>query len=217
MRLKTTVPVLLCALVACAVSYADTESIKLTCDLDVTTQPPYGDVKHSHETAVVVLLFDAATGFKAIRIYSVAIPVAVANKKGGAVTSFVDNSDRNRWDISNRRDRSKVASDESAAIDRDTGHITASYILTVGDASQHVKARGNCAKVAPSKRTTVQRQSAPNRALEGQSACAACVQVVVKRERASAPEAERGESSNIEQIGLVAGLAKVRARRVVRQ
>jgi hypothetical protein len=93
---------------------------------------------------MVEMLFDAATGFKAIRIYSAAIPVAVANKKGGAVTSFVDNSDENRWDISNRRDRSKVASDESASIDRNTGDITAQSITTVGDASQHVEARGTC-------------------------------------------------------------------------
>jgi hypothetical protein len=130
--------------------YADTETVELTCDLDVRTQPPEGAPKHAHETAVVEMLFDAATGFKAIRIYSVAIPVAVANKKGGAVTSFVDHSDNNRWDISNRRDRSKVASDESAAIDRNTGHITASSVITVGDASQRVEARGTCAKLAKS-------------------------------------------------------------------
>ena len=150
--MKITIPLLLCGVVGSPVSYADTEKIKLTCDLDVTTKPPYGDSKQSHETAVVEMLFDAATGFKAIRIQSVAIPVAVANKKGGAVTSFVDNSDENRWDISNRRDRSKVVSDESAAIDRNTGHITAYSITTVGDASQHVEARGTCAKVDTSKR-----------------------------------------------------------------
>jgi hypothetical protein len=149
---KITIPLLLCGVVASPVSYADTETIKLTCDLDVTTQPPYGDSKQSHETAVVEMLFDAATGFKAIVIHSVAIPVAVANKKGGAVTSFIDNSDENRWVISNRRDRSKVASDESAAIDRNTGHIKAYSITTVGDASQHVEARGTCAKVDTSKR-----------------------------------------------------------------
>jgi hypothetical protein len=150
--LTVTLPLLLCAVVALPVSYADTEAIELTCDLDVTTQPPDGEVKQSHETAVVVMLFDAATGFKAITIHSVAIPVAVANKKGGAVTSFVDNSDENRWDISNRRDRSKVASEESVAIDRNTGRITAYSITTVGDASQHVKARGSCATIDTSKR-----------------------------------------------------------------
>jgi hypothetical protein len=107
-------------------------------------------------------MFDAAAGFKAIRIHSAAIPVAVANKKGGAVTSFVDNSDKNRWDISNRRDRSKVASDESAAIDRNSGHITASSTITVGDASQHIEARGTCAKVDPGKRKLARRQSAPD-------------------------------------------------------
>ena len=139
-------------MVASPVSYADTETINLTCELEVTLRPPNGGVKQSHETAVVEMLFDAATGFKAIRIYSVAISVAVANKKGGAVTSFADNSDENRWDISNRRDRSEVASDESAAIDRSTGHITAHSITTVGDASQRVEARGTCAKVDTSKR-----------------------------------------------------------------
>ena len=145
--LTVTLPLLLCAVVAVPVSHADTEAIKLTCDLDVTTQSADGAVKQSHETAVVVMLFDAATGFRAITIHSVAIPVAVANKKGGAVTSFVDNSDESRWDISNRRDRSKVASEESAVIDRNTLHITAHSVTTVGDASQHVQARGTCAKV----------------------------------------------------------------------
>ena len=150
--MNLTIPLLLCGVVASPVSYADTEAIKLTCDLDVTTQPPYGDSKQSHETAVVEMLFDAATGFKAILIHSIAIPVAVANKKGGAVTSFVDNSEGNRWDISNRRDRSIVASDESAAIDRNTGHITAYSVTIVGDASQHVEARGTCTKVDIGKR-----------------------------------------------------------------
>lgn len=150
--MKITVPLLLCSVVASPFSYADTETINLTCRLDVTTRPPNGDAKESHETAVVEMLFDAATGFKAIRIHAVAISVAVANKKGGAVTSFVDNSDENRWDISNRRDRSEVASDESAAIDRNTGHITAYSTTTVGDASQRVEARGTCAKVDTNKR-----------------------------------------------------------------
>jgi hypothetical protein len=149
---RITIPLLLCGIVASPVSYADTETIKLTCDLYVTTQPPRGDSKQSHEIAVVEMLLDAATGFKAIRIHSVAIPVAVANKKGGAVTSFVDNSDENRWDISNRRDRSKVTSEESATIDRNTGHITAYSITTVGDASQHVRARGSCATIDSSRR-----------------------------------------------------------------
>ena len=145
------IPLLVCAVAALPVSYADTEKIKLTCELDVTIQPPDGDPKQSHETAVVELLFDAATGFKAITIHSVAIPVAVANKKGGAVTAFVDKSDENRWDISNRRDRSKVASDESAVIDRNTGHITVHSVTTVGDASQHVQAQGTCTRVDTSK------------------------------------------------------------------
>jgi hypothetical protein len=149
---KISVPLLLWGVVASPLSYADTDTIDLTCRLDVTTRPPDGDAKQSHETAVVEMLFDAATGFKAIRIYSGAISVAVANKKGGAVTSFVDKSDENRWDISNRRDRSEVVSDESAAIDRSTGHITAYAITTVGEASHHVEARGTCAKVDTSKR-----------------------------------------------------------------
>ena len=79
---KIKIPLLVCAVVVLPVSYADTQAIKLTCDLDVTTQPPDGEVKQSRETAVVVMLFDASTGFKAITIHSVAIPVAVANKKG---------------------------------------------------------------------------------------------------------------------------------------
>lgn len=146
--MRSALPLLLCGVVAPLVSYADTEMIELTCDLYVTTQPPHGESKRSHETVGLEMLFDAATGFKAIVIHSVAIPVAVANKKGGAVTAFVDNSDGNRWEISNRRDRSKVASDQAAAIDRNTGQITAHSITTVGDASQRVEARGTCVKVA---------------------------------------------------------------------
>jgi len=149
---KVTIPLLLWGAVTSSVSYADTETLKLTCELDVTTQPPYGGSKQSHETALVEMLFDTLTGFKAILIHSVAIPVAVANKKGGAVTSFVDNSDKNRWDISNLRDRTKVASNQAAAIDRNTGHITAYSITTVGDASQHVEARGTCVKIGNGKR-----------------------------------------------------------------
>ena len=145
--MKIALPLLSCAVLASPVGHADTETIQLTCELDVTTQPPLGDSRRSHETVVVEMLFDARTGFKAISIRSVAIPVAVANKKGGAVTSFADNSDENHWDISNRRDRSKVASDESVAIDRNTGFITAHSIKTVGDASQHVEARGTCKRV----------------------------------------------------------------------
>ena len=149
---KITLPLLVCAVVASPLSHADTETIKLTCELDVTTQPPYGDSKRSHEIAVVEMLLDLATGFKAIRIHSVAIPVAVANKKGGAVTSFVDHSDEQHWDISNRRDRSKVASEESAIIDRNLGRLTAYSTMTVGEASRHVEARGTCGKVATTKR-----------------------------------------------------------------
>jgi len=148
---KITVSLLLCGVLVSPVCYANTETIKLTCDLDVTTQPSDGDSKQSRETAVVEMLFDASTGFKAIVIHSVSIPVAVANKKGGAVTVFVDNSNENHWEISNRRDRSKVASEQSAAIDRDTGHITAYSTTTVGDASQHVQAQGSCVKIATAK------------------------------------------------------------------
>ena len=150
--MKITIPLLACALVASPVSHGDTETIKLTCELEVTTQAPPGDSKRSHEIALVEMLLDPATGFKAIRIHSVAIPVAVANKKGGAVTSFVDHSDEQHWDISNRRDRSKMASEESATIDRNLGQLTAYSTTTVGEASQHVEARGTCRKVDSSKR-----------------------------------------------------------------
>jgi len=146
-----TIPFLLCAILASRVSYADTTTIELTCDLEVTTESPHGDSKRSHETVAVEMLLDPVTRFKAIVIHSVAIPVAVANKQGGAVTAFVDNSDENHWDISNRRDRSKVASDQSAAIDRTTGHITARSVTTVGAASQQVEARGTCTKIDASK------------------------------------------------------------------
>jgi len=144
--LKTTIPLLLCGVVASPLGCADTQTIELTCELDVTTQAADGHSRQSHETAAVELLLDAATGFKAIRVHSVAIPVAVANKQGGAVTSFVDRSDEERWDISNRRDRSKVASEESATYELTTGYLTASSIAMVGDAAQRVEARGSCAK-----------------------------------------------------------------------
>jgi len=144
--LKITIPLLLCGVGASPLSYADTQTIELTCELDVTTQPANDHSRQSHETAAVELLLDAATGFKAIRVHSVAIPVAVANKQGGAVTSFVDHSDEKHWDISNRRDRSKVASEESATYELATKYLTAASIAMVGDASQRVEARGSCAK-----------------------------------------------------------------------
>ena len=144
--LKITIPFLLCAVVASPLSYAGTQTIELICELDVTTQAADGHSRQSHETAAVELLLDAATGFKAIRVHSVAIPLAVANKQGGAVTSFVDHSNEKRWDISNRRDRSKVASEESATYELATGYLTASSIVVVGDAAQRVEARGSCAK-----------------------------------------------------------------------
>ena len=150
--MKITIPLLVCAVVASPVSHGDTETIKLTCELEVTTRPPYGDSQRSHEIALVEMLLDRSTGFKAIRIHSVAIPVAVANKKGGAVTSFVDHSDEQHWNISNRRDRSKVASEESATIDRNIGQLTAYSTTTVGDASRHVEARGTCGKFTTGKR-----------------------------------------------------------------
>ena len=150
--MKITIPLLVCAVVASPVSHGDTETIKLTCELEVTTRPPRGDSQRSHEIALVEMLLDRSTGFKAIRIHSVAIPVAVANKKGGAVTSFVDHSDEQHWNISNRRDRSKVASEESATIDRNIGQLTAYSTTTVGDASRHVEARGTCGKFTPGKR-----------------------------------------------------------------
>jgi hypothetical protein len=50
-------------------------------------------------------------------IHSVAIPVAVANKKGGAVTSF-DNSDENRWDISNRLGVAGVTASSASSLKR---------------------------------------------------------------------------------------------------
>lgn len=146
------VRLLCCGVLASQVSYAGTEIITLTCDLDVTIQPPDGAARRSHETAAVDLMLDAVSGFKAITIHSAAIPVAVANKKGGAVTSFVDHSDPQHWEISNRRDRSKVASDERVAIDRKTGQITAYSVTTAGDASQHVEAHGHCTRVDTAKR-----------------------------------------------------------------
>ena len=148
-----TLAFLLCSAVAAAVSYADTARIELTCDLDITTESRPGESKPSHETVVVEMLLDPVTRFKAIVIHSVAIPVAVANKAGGAVTAFVDNSDENHWDISNRRDRSKVATDQAAAIDRISGRITAHSVTTVGEASQRVEARGTCAKIGASEPT----------------------------------------------------------------
>ena len=140
------IPFLLCGVITSPLSYADTQTIELICELDVTTQRPDGHSRQSHETAAVELLLDAATGFKAIRVHSVAIPVAVANKQGGAVTSFVDHSNEKRWDISNRRDRSKVATEESATYELSSGYITAYSIAMVGDAAQRVEARGSCAK-----------------------------------------------------------------------
>lgn len=139
-------------LVVCSVARADVQTIKLTCELNVIVYHPYSKPSSSHETTDVEMQFDDTTGFKAISISSLTVPVNVANSKGGAITSYVDNSDANRWDISSDRERKGSSSQQSAAIDRNTGRLTAYVITTVGNVSERAEARGTCIKVDTTKR-----------------------------------------------------------------
>ena len=79
-------------------------------------------------------------------------PVNVTNGKDGATTSYVVNSDADRWDISSDRQRAGSLSQQSAAIDRNTGRLTAYVITTVGNASERAEARGLCVEVDTTKR-----------------------------------------------------------------
>jgi hypothetical protein len=146
--MRVPICLLLCAVAGSPLSHAATQRTTLTCELDITTQPAHGEARRSHERAEIELLFDEVSGFKAVTIHSAAVPVAVANKKGGAVTSFLDHSSGERWDISNVRDRTKVASDERVVIEPKTGVISAYSSTTVGDASERVEAHGHCATAA---------------------------------------------------------------------
>ena len=130
-----------------ATSINDVQTIKLTCELDIIVHHPYGDSSKSHETVEVGMLFDNGTGFKAISVKSISVPVNVANSRVGGITSYVDNSDATRWDISSDRQDAASLSRQAAAIDRNTGRLTAYVITTVGNASERAEARGTCVKV----------------------------------------------------------------------
>jgi len=136
-----------------ATSINDVQSIKLTCELDIIVHHPSGDPSKRHETVEVGMLFDDGTGFKAISVKSISVPVNVANGRVGGITSYVDNSDANRWDISSDRQEAAGLSRQAAAIDRNTGRLTAYVITTVGNASERAEARGTCVEVDTTKRT----------------------------------------------------------------
>jgi hypothetical protein len=131
---------------------ADVSSTKLTCELDVIVHHPYGEPSNSHETTGVELQIDESTGFRAVLVDSMTIPVSVANSKGGAITAFVDNSDDNRWDLSTDRKRAGSLLQQYVAIDRNTGRLNAFSISTVGNVSERTEARGVCSKVDTVKR-----------------------------------------------------------------
>jgi hypothetical protein len=125
----------------------DTETVKLLCNLDVTVHHPYGEPDKSRETDSVEMQSDASTGFKAILIQSLTIGVSVANAKGGAVISYVENSNNNRWEISSDRKQGNILSQQMAAIDRNTGQLTAYEITTVNGVSERTEAIGTCNKI----------------------------------------------------------------------
>ena len=129
-----------------ATSIKDVQTIKLTCELDIIVHHPYGDPSKSHETVEVGMLFNDGTGFKALSVKSISVPVNVANSRVGGITSYVDNSDANRWDISSDRQEAASLSRQAAAIDRNTGRLTAYVITTVGNTSERAEARGTCVK-----------------------------------------------------------------------
>ena len=60
---------------------------KLTRELDVIVDHPYGEPSTSQETAEVAMQFDDGTRFDAISVESITVPVDVANGKGGAITA----------------------------------------------------------------------------------------------------------------------------------
>jgi hypothetical protein len=131
---------------------AGVETVKLTCELQITTHHPYGDPTPSQETAGVEMQFDSTSGFKAIVINSLAIPVSVANSVGGSIASYKDLSDESRWEISNERMRDGIATSQWATIDRNTGLLSAYIRTTVSTDSELVEAHGACSKVDTSKR-----------------------------------------------------------------
>jgi hypothetical protein len=102
---------------------AAADTTRLTCDLEVNRSViPTGLKKTLKETAAVeIKTIDSLTS---ITVDSASMSMAVANAKGAAVSSFVDNSNANKWDISNTRPLSKEGSDQQqVSIDRSTGKL----------------------------------------------------------------------------------------------
>lgn len=133
-------------------AHADTETIKLLCELDVSTKLPFGEPTKSHETAGVEITYDLSTGFRSIVIDSLTIGVAVANSKGGAITSYTDSSDDGKWYISSDRKSDRRLSYQMVSIDRNTGRLMAYDISTIGGADMRTQATGICDKTDTSKR-----------------------------------------------------------------
>ena len=53
LRAKSAIVSVVCGLVTSPMSHADTETVRLTCELDITTQTPDGKFRQSRETAPV--------------------------------------------------------------------------------------------------------------------------------------------------------------------
>jgi hypothetical protein len=140
------------ALVTVSSARAGTQTVKLSCVLDIIVHHPFGAPDKSRETVIVEMQSDLDTQFKAILINSLTIGVSVGNAKGGSVTSFKDNSTEDRWEIWNDRTQGGMQSEQMAAIDRNTGQLIAHETTTVGGASEHTEASGTCNKVDGSKR-----------------------------------------------------------------
>jgi hypothetical protein len=132
--------------------FAGTQTVKLSCVLDVIVHHPFGAPDKSRETVTVEMLSDPDTRFRAILIDSLTIGVSVGNAKGDSVTSFKDNSTEDRWEIWNDRVQGGTKWEQMASIDRNTGQLIAREITTVGGVSEHTEASGTCNKLDGSKR-----------------------------------------------------------------
>jgi hypothetical protein len=113
MKISATL-LILGALITASSARAGTQTVKLSCVLDIIVHHPFGAPDKSRETVTVEMQSDPDTQFKAILIDSLTIDVSVGNAKGGSVTSFKDNSTENRWEIWNDRTQGGTQSEQMA-------------------------------------------------------------------------------------------------------
>jgi hypothetical protein len=151
-KMKISATPLIIGLVTASSVCAGTQTVKLSCVLDIIVHHPFGEPDKSRETVTVEMQSDPGSNFRAILINSLTIAVSVGNAKGGSVTSYKDNSTEDRWEIWNDRTQGRTQSEQMAAIDRNTGQLTAYESTMVGSVSERTEASGTCNKLDISKR-----------------------------------------------------------------